>query len=80
MLDAKVELGCYMYIPSPGRGDGGGGCVEGGYLHLPTSEQRHKIYRNKAHYGPVSGGGAAPRISGFELVVVIGGNLSRGDT
>ena len=33
-----------------------------------------QIYCDKAHYGPVSGGGAVPRVAGFEAMMVTGGN------
>ena len=56
---------------------------EAGVQEVDTYVERRQnrtIYRNTVHYGPVSGGSAAPRISGIEGVVVTGGNISRGDT
>ena len=53
--------------------------MESGDLRCPPSEQRHYIYLNKAHYGPVSRGGAAPSISVIKMVVVTGGTRSIGN-
>ena len=69
-----------MYIPSPGGGDGGGGHVGGEELLRPPLEHRCAIYRDKAHYGPVSGSRAAARGAVFEAVMVTGGTQYGGDT
>ena len=61
-----------MEVPLPGGG-GRAGC---GDLHCLPSEHSHKFYRNKAHYGPMSGGGAVPSRLGTEVVVVTGGTRS----
>ena len=37
--------------------DGGGGSVGGGDLCIPPPEHSRKVYCDKAHYLPVSGGG-----------------------
>ena len=58
-----------MDAPFPGVGNVGGG---GGDLCRLPSEHHHKIYCNKAYYGPVSSGGMAPRISGIKAVVGTG--------
>ena len=50
-----------------------------GDLRQPPSEQLRVSYRNKAHYGPVSGGGTVPRGSGIKAVVGKVGTISRGD-
>ena len=46
-------------VPSPVGRDIRGGSTGGGDLRHPPSDPRRAIYRNKDHYGPVSGGGAA---------------------
>ena len=68
-----------MDVISPGGGDDGGGRAGGGDLHHLTQEHPHAIYHNKAHYGPVSGGGTAPRSAGFKVVMVTGGNKYGGN-
>ena len=78
-VDVTSELGQEMDAPSPGEGDGGGGCALVGDLRCPPPEHLRIIYRDKAHYGPVSGGGAAPISSGFKKVVVKRGTWYRRD-
>ena len=72
--DSIAERRRDVDVPSPGGGNGGYRNVGGGDLCISPSEHRHKIYCDKAHYGPVSGGGAVPRVAGFEAMMVTGGN------
>ena len=65
-----------MGVPFPGGVDIGGGRAGIVYLCCLTSEHFREIYHNKAHYGPVSGGDVASRISGIEVVVITGGTRS----
>ena len=58
-LDATVEQGLEIHIPSPVGGNGRGRIVGGGDLRHPLSEHHRAIYRDKAHYGHVSDSGAA---------------------
>ena len=67
--DATAERGREMDIPSLRVRNCGVGNEGGGDLRRPLSEHRCGVYRNKAHYGPVSGGMAAPRVTGFEAGV-----------
>ena len=69
-----------MDAPSPRGGDDKGGHAGCGYLRCPTSEHCCAIYCDKAHYGPVSGGGATPRSAGFGEAVGTVGTKSGGDT
>ena len=69
-----------VYVPLPGGGGVGGGSVVFGYIRCPTSEHWRAIYRNKVHYGNLSGGGAVPRSLVIEAAVVTGGNRYIGDT
>ena len=69
-----------MAIPSHGGDDGGGENAGGGYLRRPLSEHSHTIYHNKTHYGTIYCGGAAPRGTGLEKVVGIGGTRYDRDT
>ena len=78
-VDAASEPGRDVDIPFPGGGDVRGGRAGCGDLCRPPSEYRCAIYCDKAHYGPVSGGGAAPGSSGIEAVVGTRGTRSRGD-
>ena len=78
-LDVTAERGWDIDVPYPGGGNVGGRHTGGGELnHLP-SEHHCNIYRDKAHYGPMLGAGAAPRGTGFEAVVGTGGTRSGGD-
>ena len=72
--DYIVEPGLYIDLPYTGGSDIKSGSEGGGNLHHPPSEHRCEMYHNKAHFGPVSDGGAARRSSGFKVVVLIGGN------
>ena len=67
-------------IPFPGGVDGRGGHTGGIDLHHPPSKHCHIIYRDKAYYGPMSGGGAVPRSLGVKDVVVTEGTRYKGDT
>ena len=69
-----------MDIPHPGGGHGRGGHEGGGDLRWNPSEHFRWIYTDKARYGPVFGGGVAPRSAGFEAVVGTGGTRSGGYT
>ena len=68
-----------MDVPFPVGVDARGGYAGGGDLLLPLSEHCCIIYPDKAHYGPVSGGGAASSISGIKAVVGKLGARSIGD-
>ena len=76
---APLEPGRYVNLPFPGGVDVGGGCAVGGDLRLLPSEHCHTMYSNKYHCGPVSGGGAAAKSYGIEVVVVIGVTRYIGD-
>ena len=56
------------YTPNVGR-YGGGGTAGGGDLRLPPPEHSRTVYRDKAHYGPVSGGGEEDGAKGVQAVV-----------
>ena len=78
-MDAASEPGLDVYVPLPGGGDAGGGRSGGGDLRCLPLEHCRVIYRNKAHYGPVYGGGTATRSSGNEAVAGVGESGYRGD-
>ena len=77
--DITAQPGKDVDVPLLGLGNVGGGGAGGGYLSQTQSEHRHPIYCNKAHYGPVYGGGAAPRSLGIEAVARTRGNWYIGD-
>ena len=52
-----------------GRGYGRGGHTVGGDIRCPPPEHSFTIYFDKAHYGPVSGGGVYPGGKGVESMV-----------
>ena len=58
-----------MGLPPAGGYDGGGGISRGGDLRIPSSKNSRTVYFDKAHYGPVSGGGADARVKGDHTVV-----------
>ena len=69
-----------MGLPPTGRGNGRGGYTGVGDIHHPPPEHSRTIYCNTDNYGPVSGGGVAPRVKGVEAVMVSGGPGSMGET
>ena len=74
-----VELGQDAGLTFPGGVYARGWRAGGKYLRFLSSENRYTIYRDKDHYVTVSGGGAAPRRLGIEVLVVTGGTISIGD-
>ena len=68
-----------MDVPFSGGFNVIGGCERGRDLRRSLLEQCHAIYCDTSHYGPVSGGGAAPRSLGIKAVVGTGGTRYRGD-
>ena len=66
-------------VTFPGGVNVGGGRAIGVYLRRPPSEHRRAIYCSKAHYEPMSVGGAAASILGIKAVVVTVGTESIGD-
>ena len=79
-VDTTSESVRDMDAPSHGGGNGVGRSSGDGDLRHSPSEHLCKIYPNKAHYGPVTGGGMAPRSLGLEAVVVTGRTKHIGDT
>ena len=61
-----------MDLPSPGWGGDVGRTTVDLNINHPSPKHFCAIYFDKANYGPVSGGGAASRIAGFEAVAVSG--------
>ena len=78
--DETPEWGQDKDVPYPGGGNGGGIHAGGGYIRHPLTECCHTNYCDKAHYGPVSGGGAAPRGTSFEAVMGTGGTQYGGNS
>ena len=78
--DVAVEPVWDVGLPFPGVVDSGGERAGDGDLITPSSEHCCSIYRDKAHYEPVSGSGTTPRSSGIDAVVGTVGTKSRGDT
>ena len=64
--------------PAVGR-DCGGGITGGGDLNIPSLEHSYTVHCDQAHYGPVSGGGAAAGFKGVQAVVGSGQILLGGD-
>ena len=68
-----------MDAPFPGGGVSRGGRSGSVDLFLPPSEHHHTVYRDRDHYGPVSGCGVVPRSSVIKVTVVTGRTRYRGD-
>ena len=68
-----------MDIPPAGGLDGGGGTIGGGDPCLPPPDHSRTVHCDQAHYGPVSGGGAAAGFKGVQAVVGSGQILLGGD-
>ena len=68
---SEVE-GWEVGVPPSGGSDGGIGVTGGGDLHLPPPEHSFAVHCNRAHYGPVSGGGEASGVTGGQAVVGTG--------
>ena len=62
----------WIFVSSAGVIDGGDGITGGGDIHIPPYEHSSTVHCNQAHYGPVSGGGAASRVKGVQYVVETG--------
>ena len=78
--DAAAYPGWDMNVILPGGGDFGDRRAGGGDLCSLPPEHRRDIYRAKAHYGPVSGGGMTVRILFIKAVARTGDTISREDT
>ena len=65
-------MGRRMGIPPAGGSDDGGGTSGVGDLNLPPPEHSCTVYCNKAHYGPVSVGGAEAGVKDDQAVVGTG--------
>ena len=59
-------------IPPTGGRDGRSRTIVGGDLCIPPPENGHTVHCNKAHYGPVSGGGADTGANYIQVVVGTG--------
>ena len=68
-----------MEIPPAGGHNGGDETVGGGDLHLPPPEHSRTVQCKQAHYGPVSGSGAATGAMGIQVVAGTGQGVCGGD-
>ena len=69
----KRRLYGTWYYPPTGEGNDGGVHIVGGDIRNLPLEHSRTIYCDKAHCGPVPGGGAEPGGKGVEAVVGSGG-------
>ena len=64
------STGRWMVVYPTGRRNGRCIVTGSGDLRLPPPENSHTVHCDQAHYGPMSGVGAAGGVKGVQLVVV----------